>query len=222
MEITHMEIFNNIPIKNYSELRHEIKSGDILLCSGNSVLSNMIKQATHSVWSHVAFILRLDSVDRIMILESVESIGVRAVTLSHYINDYNGTGKSYPGHLMIARHHDMKQENIKNLSKIAIDLLGHHYNTQEIIRIAARISMNYLSINANNKDEITQSDFICSEYVYECFKSIGIDIEYDRLGFIAPGDFVLCPKISPLAFIETEDQQLPSKSRDELVLPQLA
>jgi len=199
-----MDAFPTIPTKTYEELRHEIRSGDILLCSGNAVFSNMIKQATRSIWSHVAFVLRLDVIDRIMLLESVESIGVRAVSLRSYLNDYNGTEQAYPGKMMLARHQDMKQENIKNLSKHAIDLLGHPYNTQEILRIAARISMDTIGLNASGIDELTQREFICSEYAYECFESVGIKINFDPLGFIAPADFARCPKISPIAFIAAE------------------
>ncbi|MDF2868305.1 MAG: hypothetical protein K0S11_1775 [Gammaproteobacteria bacterium] len=82
--------FPDTPIRTYDSLRNQILSGDILLCSGSALFSNLIQQATQSVWSHVAFILRLDAIDRIMVLESVESIGVRTVPLSSYVYDYNG------------------------------------------------------------------------------------------------------------------------------------
>jgi len=196
-----MDQLPQIPVKSYAELRQEIRSGDILLCSGTSIFSNLIQQATQSVWSHVAFILRLDVIDRIMILESVESIGVRAVTLSSYVQDYDGTGKAYPGHLMIARHKHFNQDHISNLSKYAVDLLGHPYNKQEILRIAARISMNNTNVSPQ-LDTLKQPEFICSEYAYTCFQSVGIHINYDPKGFIAPADFARCPEVKPLAFIE--------------------
>lgn len=199
-----MDSFPTVPTKNYNDIRNEIRSGDILLCSGNAVFSKMIQEATQSIWSHVAFILRLDEIDRIMLLESVETIGVRAVTLSSYVNDYNGTGQGYPGSMMLARHHDMKAENIKNLSKHAVDLLGHPYNTQEVIRIAARVSMDSVGLKNTDQDPMDHSSFICSEYAYECFKSVGVKIDFNPLGFIAPADFARCPKVSALAFIETE------------------
>lgn len=200
-----MDSFPHIPTKSYDTLRKEIRSGDILLCSGSAVFSNMIKQATRSLWSHVGFILRLDVIDRIMVLESVESIGVRTVSLRSYVNDYNGTEQAYPGTMMIARHQDLKQENIKNLSKHAIDLLGHPYNMQEVIRIAARVSMDTIGLNIANKDELTQREFICSEYAYECFRSVGVNIDFDPMGFIAPADFARCSKVTPIAFIAAEE-----------------
>lgn len=200
-----MDVFPNVISKNYLQLRKEIKSGDILLCSGSSVFSNMIKQATNSVWSHVAFILRLDVIDRIMVLESVEGIGVRTIPLSSYARDYNGTGKAYPGKLLLARHQDMKQDNIIHLSKVAIDLLGYPYDTQEISRIATRVSLNALSIPTYGIDTPTGKEFICSEYAYTCFKSVGVTIDYNPLGFITPADFARCKKVNAMSYIATED-----------------
>lgn len=200
-----MNGFPRIREINYQQIRPEIRSGDILLCSGNAFFSNLIQNATQSVWSHVGFILRVDQIDRVMVLESVESIGVRAVPLCSYVKDYNGTKKSYPGKIMIARHRDIKQENIVNLSRYATDLLGRPYNSEEIARIAARISMNAVGIQ-NQTHGIPEHEYICSEYAYVCFKSIGIEIPYNPLGFIAPVDFAKCDEIEPLCYIEMEKQ----------------
>jgi hypothetical protein len=209
-----MDDFPNLTTERYQQLRREIKSGDILLCSGNAAFSNMIKQVTKSVWSHVAFILRLDSINRIMVLESVESIGVRAVPLSNYVFDYNGTGKGYPGRLMLARHRDVRQENIAKLSKTATDLLGYPYNTEEIVRIATRIGLSTLGLNKAEKDAPPQREFICSEYAYRCFESIGVTVDYNALGFIAPTDFARCPKVETLCFIQTESARIETRARE--------
>lgn len=202
-----MEEFPSLPKKHYKELRHDIRSGDILLCSGNSVFSTLIQKATGSVWSHVGFILRIDAIDRIMVLESVESIGVRTIPLSSYVCDYNASGKGYPGRLMLARHHDVKQEKITNLSRSAVDLLGYPYGTEEIVRIAARISLHSLGFPGDHQDAAERREFICSEYTHACFKSIGVAIEYNPMGFIAPADFARCPRISPICYIENEAEQ---------------
>lgn len=52
----------------------------------------MIQRATRSVWSHVAFVMRVDSIDRVMVLESREPIGVRTVPLRTYLADYDDEG----------------------------------------------------------------------------------------------------------------------------------
>lgn len=202
-----MDIFPSVPIQSYEELRHTIKSGDILLCSGQSFFSNMIKQGTQSVWSHVAFILRLDVIDRIMVLESVESIGVRAVPLSSYVYDYNGSGKGYVGRLLLARHRDLNSNNIIKLSKVAVDLLGYPYNKQEVIRIAERIGASSLGLQTQGINTPTGREFICSEYAHLCFNSIGVTIDYNPLGFIAPADFARCHKVGALNYIQTGSRE---------------
>lgn len=194
----------NIPTKNYQQIRPHIRSGDILLCSGSAFFSTLIQNATKSMWSHVGFILRIEQIDRVMVLESVESIGVRTVPLCSYVRDYNGTKKPYPGRIMLARHRQLKQENISKLSRYSTDLLGRPYNTEEIARIATRIGMNSIGIN-DNRHTLPQHEYICSEYAYVCFKSIGIEIEYNPMGFIAPVDFARCKEVEPICFIEPEN-----------------
>ena len=81
---------------NYSEIRPLLCSGDLLLCSGTSWFSRLIQAATGSEWSHVGLILRMERLDRVMLLESVESIGVRAVPLSCYFENYRQSGAAYP------------------------------------------------------------------------------------------------------------------------------
>jgi hypothetical protein len=189
-------IKDNNEIKNYEENRHLINSGDILLCSGKAIFSKMIQKFTNSKWSHVAFIIRMPSIDRIMVLESVESIGVRAVTLSSYIKDYNGTGKRYNGDLIIARHSHMKDCFIENLSKKAVDLLGHPYDSQEIMRISARIAASkVMDLSCEMPKE--HNEYICSEYVDACYRSIGIHIK-PSCGYVAPSDFANDNNVYPI------------------------
>ncbi len=199
-----MEAYPELTLKHYKELRHHIRSGDILLCSGHSTFSTLIQKATGSVWSHVGFILRLDAIDRIMVLESVESIGVRAIPLSNYVRDYNATGVGYPGRILLARHRDVKQENITKLSRQAVDFLGYPYGKEEIIRIAARIGLHSLGFSNQEMNVTPQREFICSEYADACFQSIGVHIDHNPLGFVTPADFARHEKVDLICYIESE------------------
>lgn len=98
--------FPNQPVKNYARFRTDIASGDLLLCSGPGFFSRMIRAGTKSVWSHVGFVMQLDEIDRVMVLESVEPLGVRTVPLSKYLNVDDSLGNPYPGRTVIARHDD--------------------------------------------------------------------------------------------------------------------
>lgn len=182
--------------EDYDSNKHLIKSGDILLCSGNALFSNLIKKFTGSKWSHVGFILDAKEIDRLIVLESVESIGVRAVALSSYLYNYNGSGKGYDGELVIARHSEMNESLIENLSRKAVDLLGHLYDKDEIIRIMAKIASSKIR---QTSCEVKQNDnkFICSEYVEECFRSVGIAIK-QSCGFVAPCDFANDEHVMPV------------------------
>jgi hypothetical protein len=188
--------FPSLTPLEYQKARPQIRSGDILLCSGASIFSTLIQKATNSIWSHVAFIIRLDVIDRIMVLESVESIGVRTVPLSSYVQNYNATGKGYPGQILIARHSQFNEDSIRDLSQKAVDLFGYPYDSQEIVRIAARISMKSLGFSKNDPYIQPGKAFICSEYAYDCYRSIGINIYYDPTGFVAPADFAQTPMIN--------------------------
>jgi len=101
--------FPAVPPTPYAELRPRLQSGDVLLCSGTGVFSNLIQRATRSVWSHVALVMRLEGIDRVMVLESVEPIGVRTVRLSKYLTNYANDGKPYPGRLAVIRHNEFQR-----------------------------------------------------------------------------------------------------------------
>ena len=195
--------FPALPVLDYNTARNHIRSGDILLCSGSSLFSTLIQKASHSVWSHIAFIIRLDAIERLMVLESVESIGVRTVPLRSYVSNYNATGKGYPGKILIARHDKFNPGNIGQLSRYAVDLFGYPYNKEEVLRIAARIGMKAFGFTSHDKIIESQQAFICSEYAYECYRSVGITIDYDPEGFVTPADFAQTDAIHGLHFIQT-------------------
>jgi hypothetical protein len=196
--------FPNLRPKTYDELRAEVRSGDILLCQGSGIFSQMIQKVSNSVWSHVAFIMRLDEIDRIMVLESVEPIGVRTVPLSHYVRDYKDH-KGYPGKLLIARHDDfvsVTEKKLNQMAAFAIDRFGYPYDKDEIAKIAARIT---LGLFGRKKGKASWDDeYICSEYAWECYRSVGIDVPYDPRGFIAPKDFAAVAGVKAVAAVKVE------------------
>lgn len=198
-------VFSKMRARAYDDVRAGIRSGDLLLCSGTKMFSKMIQNATDSIWSHVAFVLRLDAIDRIMVLESVEPLGVRTVPLSHYVRDYDGEGVGYPGKLLIARHQgcaSMPPEKLHKMSQFAVDLFGYPYDKDEIIRIAARIGRSQFGFSANEVKR--DREYICSEYMWECYKELGIQIDYDPRGFIAPRDFAVCQDVRAIAALKVE------------------
>ncbi|HLD24222.1 MAG TPA: YiiX/YebB-like N1pC/P60 family cysteine hydrolase [Sulfuricurvum sp.] len=171
---------DSFPILTYSDLRSTLKSGDLLFTSGKYLISSAIQKMTQSPWSHVGIVFRLDSIDRILLLESVEDMGVRFAPLSKYLNDYENA-KPYKGRVVLARCNNVTPETVTHLSTFGIDELTQPYDKDEIAKIMARIA---LGRGKKSRDR----EYICSELVYECFSRAGIEFTFNKKGFISPED----------------------------------
>jgi len=199
--------FPTCPVTDYDrDVRAKLENGDVLICSGSGIFSAMIQQATGSVWSHVGIILRLDSIDRVMLLESVEPIGVRTVRLSKYLKDYGNDGNAYPGGLAIIRHKQFEKaakKKLNELAKYAVDCFGYPYDKDEIAKIAARIMASKIPFTKKQMKKIVpDKEFICSEYVARCYREIGITVQWNKKGFIAPSDFADDPNFDLVAVLQ--------------------
>jgi hypothetical protein len=192
-------VFPDVQVSDYHDMRGKIKNGDILICSGTGFFSAMIQRATDSVWSHVGIILRLDEIERVMLLESVEPIGVRTIRLSKYLNGYDDKQKKpYKGGFVIIRHKEFDNRvdkvALKEMARFAVEKLGHPYDKDEIAKIAARIMSAKIPFTPKQKRKIRRdNEYICSEYAARCYESIGIEVQWNKRGFIAPSDFAADP-----------------------------
>ena len=202
-----VEEFPSNSVRSLTDIEGLLESGDLLFASGNGRFSRMIKWATGSVWSHVAFVLRLDVIDTMMVMESVENIGVRTVPLKKYVTDYDSASHSYDGGLVMARHSGMN-EALKDLEKLelianrAVGLLGYPYDGDEIARIAARIAISSIPGQWGRPHELERDrEFICSEFVEECFHAVGVDLP--NKGYITPTDIASADEVQLLAVLQT-------------------
>lgn len=206
-----MARFPDVQRLTYAEARNEIETGDILLCSGNAVFSKLIQHTTHSPWSHVAVLLWMRNIDRIVVLESVESIGTRVVPLSQYATNYNGSGQGYHGRVYVARHAEwamLPPERMRVFSQWMIDKLGRPYDKAEILDIVLRITAGTLGIPP--REVVPNFANICSEYVEEFYRWVGLIIPYDPRGFVAPKDFAEHPAVHFVCEIATTADTLPA------------
>lgn len=195
----------NLPLRDYDDIRADIRSGDLLFCSGGYVFSRMIQKATGSIWSHVGIVWRLDQIDRVMLMESVESHGVRLIPLSQYIGDYCASGRGYKGDLLIGRHTEFDAGRHMNpMAAFAVDLLSYPYDGDEKLRIAARIGMSAAGLAKGEAALKRDREFICSEFVWECLAAVGIRVQEDHKGFIAPADFARDPKVRAMFRLRTK------------------
>lgn len=182
--------FNGLEKVNYPNIRRSIKTGDILLCSGDYCISKLIKYFSDSIFSHVAFVFHWN--ERILVFESVEDDGVRIIPLSQYIDNYENSKKPYQGQLFLARHKTgLSQLAINNMLGEATNLLNRNYGFADIVKIAWRIVTGLGEHKPND-------EYICSEFVDKCFKEIGITLERGDSGFIYPEHIAADQNVEPL------------------------
>jgi len=190
----------------YEELRPQIRTGDLFLCSGRDAFSRLIRAATRSPWSHVALALRLDEIDRVMALESVARLGVRIVPLSSFVSASSSGRKPYPGRILLARHARFAAladpARVKRMADFAVDRFGAPFAAAEVVKIALRVALARLELRMPPLLAPTD-EFICSEYVARCYEVAGVAIPWDGRGFIAPSDFAADPGLCALAQVQT-------------------
>ncbi|WP_046174924.1 YiiX/YebB-like N1pC/P60 family cysteine hydrolase [Domibacillus indicus] len=186
--------FQEINPVHYEQAVKSIQTGDLLLCSGTYLISEFIKKASNSFISHVAFLFKWHN--RTLVFESVEGTGVRIIPLLQYVSNYENTGKKYKGSLYIARHEQLISSSfdrslLKNMMGKAIDLLNQDYNQAELIKILTRIK---LGIGRHEDND----QYICSEFVDQCFQQIGISFPRDEGGFIYPEHIAADSSVYPM------------------------
>jgi hypothetical protein len=170
-----------MPLLPYTTLRDDLRSGDLIFCSGSYVFSGLIQRFTGSVWSHVGIIYRDEHLSRVFILESETGIGVRLVPLSKYLHDYHGRRRPYRGEIVIGRvDPNLDTGQVRKAVSYGMDLLTRPYDNGEILRIAARIAFR---VGRRTRDR----KYICSELVDECFRAGGLRFSRPD-NYISPDD----------------------------------
>jgi hypothetical protein len=202
----HPNVLTDLAPQPYAKVRETVRDGDLLLCSATDPFSRLIRWGTKSPWSHIAIAYRLEDIGRVIVLESVAKIGVRAVPLSNFISRTSAGVTPYPGQILLARHRGMgaksRRQPIRKMEKFAFDRLGDKFSTRDMVKIALRIALGRFERKMPHSLG-AKHEFICSEYVARCFQELGLEIPWDGLGFIAPCDFALDPRIEAVAQIKT-------------------
>jgi uncharacterized protein YycO len=190
---------DQIPLIPYSDLWDTVQNGDILFYSGEDEISKLIRWATNSIWSHVGILFKVDSIQRIMILESVESQGVRVIPLSKYIQNHQEDLEAHEekpkARLVIARHQNFQENQLNDLLNFGMNQITRPYDRDEIQRIMIRIATGQ---GKQERDKI----YMCSELIFECFMAVDLEIPYNKLGFISPEDIWIDDNVVSIAEIE--------------------
>jgi len=193
----------NATVEAYDEVRQKAQTGDLVLFSGSNWFSRLIGWLTCSDWSHIGIVVCLEDVDRVMVLESIIMGGVHAVPLSSFVVHPNNPKKPYKGRVGVARHADVADTlKTKKFSffQEALDLFGRSFDVGEMVAIFMRLIFFAPRFAKLRKRRIVRNKkYLCSEYVDECYRAIGIETPNNGVGFIAPVHFAIDPKVSWVA-----------------------
>jgi hypothetical protein len=199
------EVLTKLKPRPYGAVRRLVRDGDLLLCSADDQFSRLIRWSSGAPWSHIAIAYRIPTQGRVMVLESVQQLGVRTVPLSTFISKTSNGTHPYPGKIVLARHQgvaDLSAARAGEMFGYAFSRLGDRFAGGEILKIGLRILLGRLDVHMPRslgpKDE-----FICSEFVARCFEHAGLQVPWDGLGFVAPADFARAPEVKAIARVQT-------------------
>lgn len=193
------------PAIPYEDLRGNIADGDVLLFRSKGTVASVIRWATRSTYSHAAMAAWYK--DRLMVLESRELRGCRAVPLSAAL---------VAGEILVLRTRGGFTMNRTLAIDEAVARLGGPYGWASILRIALsklplallrRIPVLGRVIPRGptwSEDDETPSGprMICSEYVARCYRAGGVDLVPNLADRdTTPGDIARSAALAPVGRI---------------------
>jgi len=160
----------------YSEIRSDLKTGDLVLFSGASVFSSVIKWAIGGKWSHVGVVVRAPQFPgRVLLWESTRladladvetgraAAGVQLVFLSERLARYAGEFK------LRQLDRPVTAEMDQAFAKRRAELAGRPYELEKRELLEAAVDSWFRAL----KEERLNSLF-CSELVAEAYQAMGL------------------------------------------------
>ncbi len=160
----------------YADVRSDLKTGDLVLFSGASFFSSVIKWAIGGKWSHVGVVVRLPAFPgRVALWESTRladladietgraSAGVQLVWLSERLAGYHGEFK------LRALDRPITLEMEAGLAKRRGELGGRPYEQQRLELLEAALDGWFGALMHERLGSL-----FCSELVAEAYQALGL------------------------------------------------
>jgi len=184
--------FAQIPLMEYSNARPNVRTGDLLLCSGRWLFSRLIESYTKSIFSHVGLFVWWH--ERLLVFESVEHSGVRMSPASFYVSNYAFGGKAYNGDLYIGKvSPDLADAALDKMLGFGGDELCRPYGWKQLW--AALLLLTPLSQKANQS-------YVCSEFVGALLAHAGLAKFTPKGQVLSPEDIAADPRVRAFAKIK--------------------
>lgn len=222
------------PMCDFERIRYEVRPCDVLLTEGRSRVSDAIKYATQSAWSHSALYIGR--------LHDIEDLVLRNKVLDHFdgspdtqllIEGVLGKGTIVtplnfyrPDHIRICRPRGLSPQDAHRIVNYAINKLGSDYDVRQVLDLArfmlpwSILPRKWRSSLFTDNSQSTRT--VCSTMIAEAFSSIHFPIlphikKSEETGFelfqrnprlYTPRDFDYSPyfEIIKFPFISVDEQ----------------
>lgn len=169
----------------YSDVRDQIRTGDILLFQGTSLLSRVIRWGSRSVYSHAGFAAWWD---RRLLVFQASGRGAEVLPVSSAVDAYDGQVDWYS----LRPEHRLPKEAEDQLITHAVTLLGRSYSGVGLVHLMWRMALGRFRGRADPK--ACPDSLFCSQYVSYCFRMVGPDLVLDTDdGSTSPADLSNSP-----------------------------
>ena len=151
----------------YSDIRDEVRTGDILLFQGTSRLSRVIRWGSGSNYSHAGFAAWWD---RRLLVFQASGRGAEVLPMSSAVDAYDGQVDWYA----LRAAHRLSSECEHQLITHAVTLLGRAYSSAGLVDLMWRMALGRFRGRPDPK--ACPDSLFCSQYVSYCFRMVGPDL----------------------------------------------
>ncbi|NOQ25560.1 MAG: hypothetical protein GQ564_09395 [Bacteroidales bacterium] len=171
---------------NYSNIRKELKTGDLVIFGGQYTLSKLIRLVTRFPASHVALIIKKD--DRISFVEASEG-DMYPEREGVIINYFSNSIPFYKGDIWIARLSDEIRSKIDEdkMYDFIVEQVGKGYDYKNMKNAGFDFLDKFSSLTKNKEDA---SKLFCSELIAVAYKHMGILPENSNTSEYTPADII--------------------------------
>lgn len=195
-------------LADYDEIRHLVKTGDIVLFSGSGFISKMIMLATRSKWSHVGIIYRPDPNGTVFLYESTTLSpmkdkrgnalrGVQTV-------DFRSRLRTYKGGVAIR----LLQAELIEDQLMQLEVVRRTMRFKPYERSYAELAKSLLGKWGIYQSADSSSQF-CSELVAYCLQAMGVLTKSRSANSYTPADLSQSIKlVEPYQYSQLHDISL--------------
>ena len=167
---------------SYDSIRNTLKTGDVVIFSGKSAVSNFIKLFSGGKWSHVGMVLRLKELDDAVLLwesttlSNIPDIETQAAAKGVQLVPMSQRVASYDGEIAVRQLNkavSAKMQRALAECRKALSRKPYEAGEMELLKPA------YDGIGGKSSGEDLSSLF-CSELVAEAYQSMGLLPEYPK------------------------------------------